>query len=508
MQNPEQQPSLTPASHTVVDTRIPQSRQPSLGVYCAPATAPATPRATTANVAIEKDGKDQNANGQLAHVPAQAQARPPGETCNAQLKQEPKPFQSIAKPNVVNPETKPTLSQTAHQSPRVSSDNVNEVSTRNEKKMPQAPKRALSLTPAQQRVLPSVPNVAPEIMAAAFAAAAAVEPTPPLVKRPAQQAAMVGSPQPVQSKPASVSTPVRPPVSSPAPRTPQPVQRVRSVAAAPTIATPPPSSNAMEPAKIPPGMTFRDGEHVTIWNRVEKRKIAGNAAPLGKNLEKYLRKNTDCEVYCSQDQDMPGSRSGRKRPKINPAEAAAGDHVAIWNRVERRKIAGNAAPLAKNLAAYLSKRPDCEVYAYQDVDLKNKQHIERVARERAESLAKSAAAVHNAQLPDPFLSTAEPLDAWKALAEDMDAGVTQTQLESTAELLKGIMGDETGDDDDVNLAILSGPIGGDGVEPDVDINGMVSSVEVDDVILPGSPDEFLATPPLTSVNGSYEISNC
>eukprot|EP00871_Galdieria_phlegrea_P001603 jgi/Galph1/2443/GphlegSOOS_G1130.1 len=42
-------------------------------------------------------------------------------------------------------------------------------------------------------------------------------------------------------------------------------------------------------------------ERVAIWNKTHRRKIGGNAAPLRRNLETYLRKHPDCEVYCGQD---------------------------------------------------------------------------------------------------------------------------------------------------------------------------------------------------------------
>lgn len=140
-----------------------------------------------------------------------------------------------------------------------------------------------------------------------------------------------------------------------------------------------PSKGRMEVAdesvlgRIPSGVSFGDGEHVTIWNCLEKRKIAGNAAPLGRNLVRYLREHTECEVYVSQDEDLGLKGSGRKRPKGNGngEGVGAGEHIAIWNKTEKRKIAGNAAPLMKNLDAYLSKRPNCEVYRNQDEELKN-----------------------------------------------------------------------------------------------------------------------------------------
>eukprot|EP00173_Palmaria_palmata_P003044 Plantae.Rhodophyta-Palmaria_palmata.ctg3163.p1 GENE.Plantae.Rhodophyta-Palmaria_palmata.ctg3163~~Plantae.Rhodophyta-Palmaria_palmata.ctg3163.p1 ORF type:complete len:394 (-),score=82.81 Plantae.Rhodophyta-Palmaria_palmata.ctg3163:328-1470(-) len=121
---------------------------------------------------------------------------------------------------------------------------------------------------------------------------------------------------------------------------------------------------------LAPAFEFGDNEHVTIWNRIECRKIAGNAAPLGRNVYKYLDQHADCEVYYNQDKAGPGERSAKKKRLLEGDAIFAGDHVPIWNRRLCRKIAGNAAPLHKNLDAYLAKRPDCERYTFQDSNLK------------------------------------------------------------------------------------------------------------------------------------------
>jgi BRK domain len=107
--------------------------------------------------------------------------------------------------------------------------------------------------------------------------------------------------------------------------------------------------------------------HVTIWNRHECRKIAGNAAPLRRNLGRYLHKHPECEEYDGQDKRLDGgSMDGAVDPITGQLIAAQNEHVPIWHKHERRKVTGNAAPLKKNLHVYLAKHPECEEYNGQD----------------------------------------------------------------------------------------------------------------------------------------------
>lgn len=330
-----------------------------------------------------------------------------------------------------------------------------------------APVPMARLTPQKRH-----PTVSAEVLAAAAAAAAAVEPTPPLQPRSVGRTVTPVPPIVTARKVAPSPAPRRVPVAFvPAP-TPVPAPVVRQKKGSGSTVQGKPKR---QPAQVPPGMTFEDGEHVTIWNVEEKRKIAGNAAPLGKNIVKYLRAHPDCEVYVNQDEDRPGHRVSRKRPKTS-GEHLAGEHVAIWNKVEKRKIAGNAAPLAKNVENYLRKNVNCEVYDCQDVKLR---------AERSKGVV---------------LDT-EPLDAWKDLGSYVDnehiSALYKTDYEQTAEFLLS-----TGnDDDDVSPLIMTGPLG---VEEHVmiDLERFISLEEGE-----GEPLSELFEGGLPPLQGSLEIPN-
>ena len=61
-------------------------------------------------------------------------------------------------------------------------------------------------------------------------------------------------------------------------------------------------------------------QRITIWHKIQQRKIVGNAAPMAKNLQQYLDKHTDCEVYKGQDRpdELSWTRSSWRCRTIKP----------------------------------------------------------------------------------------------------------------------------------------------------------------------------------------------
>ena len=81
---------------------------------------------------------------------------------------------------------------------------------------------------------------------------------------------------------------------------------------------------------------------VALWNTVYQRKICGASAPLARNLEKYLVKHLDCEVYCGHDK-LPENLTSQGAPRLDRREAAPNmqplrKRVTIWHKVQNRKV--------------------------------------------------------------------------------------------------------------------------------------------------------------------------
>jgi len=83
------------------------------------------------------------------------------------------------------------------------------------------------------------------------------------------------------------------------------------------------------------------------------------------NLAKYLARHPECEVYCGQDQGKGREEGGarKQRAGIVPAKPKViQKRVTLWHKIQKRKVVGNAAPLEKNVHAYLAKHPEYEIY--------------------------------------------------------------------------------------------------------------------------------------------------
>jgi len=87
-------------------------------------------------------------------------------------------------------------------------------------------------------------------------------------------------------------------------------------------------------------------QRVTIWNRVEQRKLSGNSAPFRKNLGEYIRKHPEWELYAGQDKEgyVPGANlvppqraPSRQSPTSSVPRERESRRVAVQQQRERER---------------------------------------------------------------------------------------------------------------------------------------------------------------------------
>jgi len=156
---------------------------------------------------------------------------------------------------------------------------------------------------------------------------------------------------------------------------------------------------------------------------VYRRKICGNSAPLARNLEKYLANHLECEVYCGQDK-FPEKLTSQGAPRLDRREAAPNKQpllkrVTLWHKVQNRKVVGNAAPLEKNVAAYLLKHPEFEIYDASGDEREKMVHktVQRVLS----SIVSSVAAMNKHLQPDQSRSSNAKKRRWNVNAPNANA---------------------------------------------------------------------------------------
>lgn len=131
------------------------------------------------------------------------------------------------------------------------------------------------------------------------------------------------------------------------------------------------SLNGVEPVEL--------GKRISVWHRIKKRKIVGNAAPLRRNLAKYIETHEQCEIYVGQEKWL------KKPGVIDPFTGlpiSEFQRAVLWNTFTKTKITGNFAPTLRDLAKYLDTYPTISIYRGQDL-------IEKAVKEYEEKNRRS-----------------------------------------------------------------------------------------------------------------------
>ena len=101
---------------------------------------------------------------------------------------------------------------------------------------------------------------------------------------------------------------------------------------------------------------------VSIWNTQTQRKVAGMAAPMQENLQRYLRDHSHCEVYTDQEFQEVVAKP-KPKPKATPA---ANRTKPVAERVaEPMELAEEQTPLVNCTTS--SGRMSQKVQRYQPI---------------------------------------------------------------------------------------------------------------------------------------------
>lgn len=101
-------------------------------------------------------------------------------------------------------------------------------------------------------------------------------------------------------------------------------------------------------------------KRVWMWNNKDGYKICGNSAPLYGNVQKYLERSPDMEIYCGQDHDDRLPENWRMETHSGKRVRLTNGRLFLRDKETKRRLGGNACPLYRNMDTFLRKNPRYE----------------------------------------------------------------------------------------------------------------------------------------------------